>query len=151
MGVPRPNADPNANLYRQLKRDVLGRLPQVTGVEYEPDAVRAQRLRATFAPGRLDPPTGPEAPTLTVEWIRGAARDWFRIDYADPNTGLHAGWHQDEDHPEFGPCHRQVTVSGGPTDYETFGFDHETPSRRLWEVIEDLLGNVVPRTGDAEA
>lgn len=148
MGVPRPNADPNANLYEQLKRDVLDRLPQVTNVEYEPDPVRAKRLRATFAPERLEPPTGPEPPTLTVEWIRGSRRDWFRVDYADPNTGLHAGWHQDEDHSDLGPCHRQVTTLDGATEREVFRFEFEMPSRRLWEIAEDLLENVVPRADD---
>jgi hypothetical protein len=150
MGVPRPNADPNANLYEQLKRDVLNRLPQVTNVGYEPDPVRAKRLRATFAPERLEPPTGPESPTLTVAWIRGTRRDWFRVDYADPNTGLHAGWHQDGDHPDLGPCHRQVTTPDGATERAPFGFEFETPSRRLWEIINDLLENVVPRAGGTQ-
>ena len=34
MSVPHPGGDPNANLYAQLKRDVLDRVPQVTAVEY---------------------------------------------------------------------------------------------------------------------
>lgn len=70
MSVPHPGGDPNANLYAQLKRDVLDRVPHVTRVEYVPDAIEAKRLRAVFEPDRLDPPTGPDPPTLSVVWYR---------------------------------------------------------------------------------
>lgn len=93
MSVLHPGGDPNANLYAQLKRDVLERIPQITRVEYVPDAIEAKQLRATFDPARLDPPTGPESPELVIKWYRQNPHDWFRIDYTDPNTGFHAGWH----------------------------------------------------------
>lgn len=105
MGVPHPGGDPNANLYAQLKRDVLDRIPQITSVEYVPDAIEAKQLEARFDPDRLDPPTGPAPPKLVISWYRRAPYDWFRVDYHDPNTGFHAGWHQDEDAsgPRSGP------------------------------------------------
>jgi hypothetical protein len=53
MSVPHPGGDPNANLYAQLKRDVLDRVPQITAVEYVPDDIEAKQLRATFDPTRL--------------------------------------------------------------------------------------------------
>ena len=55
MSVPHPGGDPNANLYAQLKRDVLDRVPQITAVEYVPDDIEAKQLRATFDPARLAP------------------------------------------------------------------------------------------------
>jgi hypothetical protein len=93
MSVPHPGGDPNANLYAQLKRDVLDRVPHITRVEYIPDDVEAKQLQATFDPSRLNPATGPEAPKLVVTWYRQTPHDWFRVGYTDPNTGFHAGWH----------------------------------------------------------
>jgi len=57
MSVPHLGGDPNANLYAQLKRDVLDRVPQISTVEYVPDDIEAKQLRAIFDPARLDPPT----------------------------------------------------------------------------------------------
>ena len=143
MSVPRPGGDPDANLYAQLKRDVLDRVPQVETVMYVPDEIRAERLRATVDPYRLDPPTGPESPELVVDWHRQEPHDWFRVDYSDPNTGFHAGWHQDEDHPDLGRTHFQRRTDG-ETTRRTVSFDHETPSLVLWEIVETLFDEVRP-------
>lgn len=143
MSVPHPGGDPNANLYAQLKRDVLDRVPQITHVEYVPDAIEARRLRALFDPDRLDPPTGPEAPELVVVWYRQGPHDWFRANYSDPNAGFHAGWHQDGDHPELGRAHVQYTTDDG-TERRGITFEHETPSLILWEIVEELLEAVHP-------
>ena len=143
MSVPHPGSDPNANLYAQLKRDVFDRVPQIATVEYVPDDIEAKELRAVFDPTRLDPPTGPDSPELTVKWYRQDPHDWFRVDYTDPNTGFHAGWHRDEDHPELGRAHFQYTAVD---EEKRWGitFDHETPSLILWEIIESLLEDVRP-------
>lgn len=143
MSVPHPGGDPNAHLYEQLRRDVLERLPQVVTVEYVPDEVEARSLQATFDPDRLEPPTGPNPPTLTVRWVRAEPRDWFRVDYADPNAEFHVGWHQDEDHPDLGPAHRQVSTVED-THRRGIAFEHETPSLVLWEILERLLEDVLP-------
>lgn len=42
MSVPHPGGDPNANLYAQLKQDVLERVPQITTVDYVPDDIEAK-------------------------------------------------------------------------------------------------------------
>ena len=143
MSVPHPGGEPNAQLYEQLKRDVLERVPHVTSIEYVPDSVEARALNATIDPVRLNPPTGPNAPTLSIEWYRGSPDDWFRIDYSDPNTGFHAGWHQDEDHPELGTAHFQYTTAE-TADRRGIAFEHETPSLILWEIIETLLIEILP-------
>jgi hypothetical protein len=69
MSVPHPGGDPNANLYAQMKRDVLDRAPQITAVEFDPNDIEAKKLQAIFDPVRLDPPTGPDSPELTVKGL----------------------------------------------------------------------------------
>lgn len=144
MSVPHPGGGSNAHLYEQLKRDVLERVPHVVDVHYLPDAVEARRLRATFDPDRLVPPTGPEEPRLDIEWYRGERDDWFRIDFSDPNTGFHAGWHQDEDHPDIGRTHFQYSREA-TEDRWAVSFRHETPSLILWDIVETLLYEVHPK------
>ena len=128
MSVPHPGGDPNANLYAQLKRDVLDRVPQITTVEYVPDDIEAKQLRAFFDPNILVPSTGPDSPELTVKWYRQNPHDWFRVNYTDPNTGFHAGWHQDEDHPDLGQAHFQYTAA----DEE----DRRREIAREWEHLQ---------------
>ncbi|MDR5657376.1 hypothetical protein RH831_09305 [Halodesulfurarchaeum sp. HSR-GB] len=144
MSVPHPGGDPNANLYAQLKRDVLDRVPEITLVEYEPDPIEARQLRAVFDPDRLPPATGPESPELTIRWYRQDPHDWFRVDYIDPNTGIRAGWHQDEDHPDLGRAHFQYTIDD-ETNRRAFSFEHETPSLILWDIVSDLFDRVLPK------
>lgn len=142
MSVPHPGGDPNAHLYAQLKRDVLDRVPHITTVEYVPDDVEATHLQATFDPSRLEPSTGPEPPKLVVTWYRQTPHDWFRVDYNDPNTGFHAGWHQEEDHPGLGRAHFQYSTEK-EEDRWGITFAHRTPSLILWEIIEELLDDVL--------
>jgi len=104
---------------------------------------RPKQLRAVFDPNRLTPPTGPESPELTVKWYRQDPHDWFRINYTDPNTGFHAGWHQDEDHPDLGRAYFQYSTAN-TEDRWGITFDHETPSLILWDIIEALLEDVRP-------
>jgi len=149
MSVPHPGSDSNAHLYEQLKRDVLDRVPHITTVEYIPDAIEAKQLKAAFDPDRLEPPTGPKAPELTIEWYRQTPHDWFRVNYSDPNTGVHAGWHQDEDHPNLGQAHFQYATNE-ESDRWTATFQHEVPSLVLWEIVEELLEKVHPKIAAAE-
>lgn len=143
MSVPHPGGEPNAHLYEQLKRDVLERVPHVTRIEYVPDAVTASELRAEFGPARLEPATGPAAPVLAIKWYRQTPHDWFRVDFRDPNTGFHAGWHQDEDHPDLGRTHFQYSTSTA-SDRWGISFEHETPSLVCWEIVESIVEDVHP-------
>lgn len=143
MSVPHPGGNPNAQLYEQLKRDVLERVPHITTIEYVPDDVAAKQLQATFDPSRINPPTGPEAPELVIKWYRQTPHDWFRINYSDPNTDFHAGWHQDEDHEDLGRAHFQYSIDE-ETTHQPVTFQHETPSLILWEIIENLLEEILP-------
>lgn len=143
MSVRHPGRDPNAHLYNQLKRDVLERVPHIETVEYIPNDIEAKQLKAVSDPTRLKPVSGPESRTLVVSWYRQDPDGWFRVNYSDPNTGFHAGWHQDEDHPDLGRTHFQYATPE-TTDRWDISFDHETPSLILWEIIDHLLGTVIP-------
>jgi hypothetical protein len=67
-------------------RDVLRRLPEVTLVTHEPNSIEKRSLRAVFDSDRLTPPTGPENPSLSVEWRLHDGTEYFRIDYIDPTV-----------------------------------------------------------------
>lgn len=64
----------------------------------------------------------------------------------DPDTGFHAGWHQDEDHPDLGRAHFQYSSGLGEDEAERrrTSVAHDTPSLVRWETVEELLGDVLP-------
>jgi len=133
----------NPAVYREL-RDVLRRQPETTTTRYEPDAVQQRYLVATVAPSRVEPPTGPSSPRIEVRWRSGTATR-FRIDYTDPNTGFHCGWHRDDDHPDLGEIHFQYErpADDEPT-YETADFAATTPPKLLWECLDELFTTRLP-------
>lgn len=143
MSVHHPGGNPNAQLYEQLKRDVLERVPHITSIEYVPNDVEAKQLNATFDPLHFESVTGPKPPELIIKWYRQTPYDWFRVNYVDPNTGFHAGWHQDEDHSDLGRAHFQYSTDE-EEDRWGITFEHETPSLILWDIIEELLDDVIP-------
>jgi hypothetical protein len=134
----------NPALYRVLK-DVLERLPEVIAVWFEPDAIQKRYLAAEVGPQRVIPPTGPESPQLEVHWKLTAPHDEFRLDYADPNSEFHCGWHHDDDHTDLGAAHFQYqTASMESPHYEAVAFEAASPPKRLWECCIDLFENVLP-------
>lgn len=144
MSVPHPGGHPDAQLCEQLKRDVLERVPHITSIEYVSNDVEAKQLTATFDPLHFESVTGSKPPELIVKWYRQRPHDWFRVNYVDPNTGFHAGWHQDEDHPDLGRAHFQYSTDK-EGDRWGITFEHETPSLVLWEIIEELLEDIIPK------
>jgi len=142
-----PSGSHNPAVYREL-RDVLRRQPEITVTRYEPDSVQRRYLVGSVAPARVEPPTGPDAPRIEVRWR--LAREEFRIDYTDPNTGFHCGWHRDDDHSDLGATHFQYERpdDDAPT-HEAVDFDATTPPRILWECLDDLFSTRLPElTGE---
>jgi len=134
----------NPALYRTLK-DVLERQAEVTAVRFEPDAIQKRYLAAAIDPQRVVPPTGPESPQLEVHWKLTPPHDEFRIDYADPNSGFHCGWHEDDDHDDIGAAHFQYqTASMETPTSEAVVFEASSPPKLLWECCDDLFNNVIP-------
>ena len=126
-------------------RDVLGRQPEITSVTYEPDSISKRFLRATVAPERVEPPTGPDPPTLEVEWRFSDGNTRYRIHYADPNTDFSCGWHRDDDHPELGSIHFQYEdPRTGETTHEPVTFEPAVPTELLWRATERLFERRLP-------
>lgn len=149
--MPGPSSNPsdrNVGLYTDLY-DVLRRQPVVDNVRFVPDAIQKRSLEATVHPERIDPPTGPQSPEITVRWDTAVPYEWFRIDYADPNTGVHCGWHYDHTHADLGDAHFQFQRSGtGEPEREPAAFEFESPPRILWHCLVRLFGEVLPTRGD---
>ncbi|WP_255171228.1 hypothetical protein [Natrononativus amylolyticus] len=141
MGLPGVT---DSAVYDGLK-DVLQRQPEITAVEYEPDSISKRFVRATIDPNRVTPTTGPQSPTLEVEWRYADGDAYYRIHYADPNTGFNCGWHRDEDHPELGPVHFQYErPETGESDHTSAHFSKSVPAEVLWEAIERLFDDRLP-------
>jgi hypothetical protein len=131
-------------VYEGLK-DVLQRYPTVTTVTYEPNSIVKQSLQAQIDPNRVIPPSGPEAPTLDVEWRFADQDEQYRIHYADPNLGFDCGWHRDDDHPELGPVHFQYSPPGDcEPEHERATISKEAPTEVLWLVLERLFEKKLP-------
>lgn len=133
----------DSSVYEGLN-DVLKRHPVVTSVTYEPDSIVKQFLRAQIDPARIVPSIGPEAPTLDVEWRFAGEEPYYRIHYADPNTGFNCGWHRDDDHPNLGPVHFQYELSSDERDYERAQFAKTLPTEVLWEALDRLFQKRIP-------
>lgn len=147
MGLP---GTTDSSVYEGLK-DVLQRYPLATTVSYEPDSIVKRFLRAEVDPTRVAPPTGPEPPTLDVEWRFVENDPYYRIHYADPNTGFNCGWHRDDDHPDLGPVHFQYEhpVRGDST-HEGAHFEKTVPTEVLWSALDRLFEERVPNLTDAD-
>jgi len=134
----------DSTVYEGLK-DVLQRYPFVTRVTYEPDSITKKFLRAHIDPPRLDPSIGLNPPTLDVEWRFTADDQYYRIHYADPNTGFNCGWHRDDGHPELGTVHFQYeNPTTGAADHQHATFENEIPTEVLWTALDRLFEEKLP-------
>lgn len=139
----------DSTVYEGL-RDVLRRQPEVTTVAYEPDSITRKFLRATIDPSRVEPPTGPEPPRLDVEWRYEQGAQYYRIHYADPNTGFNCGWHRDGDHPDLGPVHFQYEHPETGSNHEPAQFSKTVPTEILWIALERLFEEQIPTRTERE-
>ncbi|MBC9988408.1 hypothetical protein E4P24_18870 [Haloferax sp. AS1] len=134
----------DSSVYEGLK-DVLQRHPAVTSVAYEPDSIVKKFIQAEIDPNRVVPTTGPEAPTLDVEWRFVGDESQFRVHYADPNTGFNCGWHRDDDHPELGAVHFQYYLPDeGESKHEAVQFEKQIPTEILWAILDRLFQERLP-------
>ena len=146
MGLP---GHIDSSVYSGL-RDVLQRYPTITTVAFEPDSIAKEFLRATVRPARITPSSGSEPPVIDVEWRFDGETEYYRIHYADPNTGFNCGWHRDDDHSDLGATHFQYErpTDDAPT-HEAAAFDATTPPKILWECLDDLFSTRLPQlTGE---
>jgi hypothetical protein len=141
MGLP---GTIDTSVYVGLK-DVLQRHPVITTVSYEPDSIVKRFLQAQIDPSRVIPSTGPISPTLDVEWRFIEEEPYYRIHYADPNTGFNCGWHRDDDHPDLGPVHFQYKHPGvNKREYNRAQFNKSIPTEILWTALDRLFEDHIP-------
>lgn len=57
----------------------------------------------------------------------GTDHDWYWFNWIEPERSLLLGWHQDDDHPEHGPVHLQVTQSNTSVDHKPAQFIDKHP------------------------
>jgi hypothetical protein len=134
----------DSSVYEGL-RDVLKRHPVTTNVVYKPDSIVKRYLQAEIDPDRVVPPTGPQSPRLDVEWRFAGEEAFYRIHYADPNTGFNCGWHRDDDHPELGPVHFQYeNPQNGEGGHEQAQFSKTVATEILWTVLDRLFEERIP-------
>lgn len=82
---------------------------------------------------------------MDVEWRYADDEQYYRIHYADPNTGFNCGWHRDEDHPSLGPVHFQYDhPATGESEYESAQFARTLPTEILWSALEELFDERLP-------
>jgi hypothetical protein len=145
MGLP---GTTDSAVYAGLK-DVLDRHPAITSVAFEPDSIVKRFLRAEVAPARIEPPTGPDAPVIDVEWRFQGETEYYRIHYADPNTGFNCGWHRDDDHPELGPVHFQYDhPETDKTEHMAAEFAKSAPTEILWTALQRVFETKIPEYTD---
>jgi hypothetical protein len=65
----------------------------------------------------------------------GVDREYYRINWIEPERNLMLGFHQDGDHPELGPCHIQFDYGDEPVDRHGAEFLDSHPL----SVLEDRL------------
>lgn len=91
----------------------------VERVWYHPSAGNRREVRVRVEPEQFLDTTWPVDRTqLQVSFDFPAAydHDCYSIQWVEPERNLMLGWHQDETHPELGPCHFQLDHGGRTVD-----------------------------------
>nr|WP_233357317.1 DUF6516 family protein [Halococcoides cellulosivorans] len=65
----------------------------------------------------------------------GVDREYYRINWVEPDRDLMVGFHQDADHPDLGPCHIQHDHDDTPVDRHGAAFQDAHPL----SVLDDRL------------
>jgi len=147
MGLP---GTTDTSVYEGLK-DVLQRHPVITTVSYKPDSIVKRYLQAEIDPSRVVPSTGPSSPTLDVEWRFDEDEPYYRIHYADPNTGFNCGWHRDDDHPDLGSVHFQYDrPEVAESEHTSAQFNKAIPTEILWTALDRLFEDRISALTDSK-
>ncbi len=120
---------------RAIQRE-LERHPVVVSTQGFPSG-QFTEIVAEIATDRLEIDT--EEATLTARWFAGERRDdrsefVFHFSYDDGDCG----WHHEPNPHVDGWGHFQERSSGKEYSYEPYEFGSTTPSRVVWEVLEQV-------------
>lgn len=104
----------------RLYRRIHGRLsdhPAFDNVRYSPSKIRPRTVLAEADPQLFVAPSYPvRQARFELEFLLQEPRPHYWIQWIEPDRGFACGWHQDQTHPEFGPCHVQVDYPDGSTE-----------------------------------
>jgi hypothetical protein len=64
--------------------------------------------------------------------------DFYWFNWVEPERSLLLGWHQDDDHPEYGPVHLQANESSNVVDHQAAEFIDEHPTAVVEERLRQL-------------
>lgn len=126
---------------RTLLGDVHDRLTNQPGCEdvrYRPSRQRPRYVTADVNPSAFLGKSAPvEQARLEIRfwYSTGVDREYYRINWIEPERNLMLGFHQDGDHPELGPCHIQFDYGDEPVDRHGAEFLDSHPL----SVLEDRL------------
>lgn len=103
-------------LHDRLQTQVTTPEAPIEQVRYHTSAGNKIGVHATVEPcSFLDRETYPvETAELQVrfDFPRDREYDYYAIQWVESDRELMLGWHQDETHPELGPCHFQIDYDG---------------------------------------
>ena len=118
----------NRYTQRTLLRDVHDRLTRQVGCEnvrYRPSRRRPRDVIADVEPTTFLS-NSYDAATARLEirfWYpAGVDREYYRINWVEPEQNLMLGFHQDADHPNLGPCHIQLNHEDTPVNRHSATF-----------------------------
>ena len=135
---------------RQLHRRIRNRFR--TDGYFEAVQFRIAEAREP-GPSRVVAPTNPrlflddetypvEAARIEVGFELGAGGDHYWFNWIEADRDLLLGWHQDDDHPDLGPVHVQVSQGGEVVARESATFVDGHPmavlETRLAQVADGL-------------
>jgi hypothetical protein len=137
-------ADRGRYTQRTLLHDVHDRLTEQPGCEsvrYDPSRRRPRYViadveTAAFLGGRH----GVDRARLEIRFWYPADvdREYYRINWIEPTRDLMVGFHRDADHPDLGPCHRQLDHEGTSVERTSARFLDTHPLAVLDERLQQL-------------
>jgi hypothetical protein len=129
-------------LHTQLQTQVPADDTPVDQVWYHTSAGNKVGVRATIRPSKfLDAPYPVDEATLHVSFDvpPTAEYDYYRIQWIEPEREFMVGWHQDETHPDLGPCHMQLDYRGETVQRAEVEFIDRHPRNVFDRRIDDFV------------
>lgn len=75
---------------------------------------------------------------------------WYWINWIEPERSFMLGWHRDDDHPNLGPTHLQITQGGSVVDRVAVDPIDEHPGAIFYRRLEQLPDVLTRITWDGD-
>ncbi|WP_280537269.1 hypothetical protein [Halopenitus sp. POP-27] len=129
-------------LHNQLRTQVPAADSPIEQVWYHTSSGNKVGVRAALSPSGF---LGQSYPIDTVElqvsfdFPATAEHDYYAIQWIESERDLLIGWHQDETHPDLGPCHFQIDHRDETIQRATATFRDEHPLNVFDQRLDDLV------------